>query len=124
MEIDVHCKLTNFRKFMIISTCQSFIPLDFLKDERIFPERPNKHGTMYVEAEDKFTVKRIKEITFVQVSNILGIIYISKSGNTRLKWRSISNGVGRLTGNSSTHALINLFASSTLDESYVNIFKT
>lgn len=121
MEIDVHCKLTNFRKFMILSTCQSFIPVNFFKDERIFPERPNKHGTMYVEAEDKFTVKKIKEITFVQVSKILGIIYTSKSGNTKLKWRSISDCIGRLTGNASTYALINLFTSRTLDESYVKV---
>jgi len=124
MEIDVLCKLTNFRQFMILSTCQSFIPPAFLRDESVFPERAGKHGTMYVEAEDKVTLKRIGEITFVRASEILGIIYNSKSGRTRLKWRSSAKDVGRLTGEVSTNSLVNIFASEILDESHVKAERT
>jgi hypothetical protein len=119
MKIDVLCKLAEFRKFMIISTCHSFIPLDFLRDERVFPERPSTQGTMYVEAEDKATLKRESVITFVSVSEVLGIIYTSKSGRTQLKWRNVRDDVGRLTGDASTNSLVNLFTAQILDESFV-----
>ncbi len=121
MEIEVNCNLANFRMFMILSTCESFISEDLTRDERVFPERPSEYGTMYVEAEDKVTLKRVREITFVQVSDVLGIIYNSKSGRTRLKWRSLGEGVGRLTGKASTNSLINLFTSKTLDRSYARV---
>jgi hypothetical protein len=119
MKIDVLCKLAEFRRFMIISTCQSFIPLDLLRDEMVFPERQSTQGTMYVEAEDKVTLKRVEPITFVRVSEVLGIIYTSKSGRTQLKWRNVREDVGRLTGDASTNSLVNLFTSQILDESYV-----
>ena len=119
MKVDVLCKLSEFRRFMIISTCRSFTPLDFLRDEKVFPERPNTQGTMYVEAEDKVTLKRMGAITFARVSEVLGIIYTSKSGRTRLRWRSVRDDVGRLTGDVTTHSLVNLFTSEILDESYV-----
>ena len=119
MKIDVLCKLAEFRWFMIISTCQSFIPLDLLRDERVFPERSSTEGTMYVEAEDKVTVKREGSITFVRVSEVLGVIYTSKSGRTQLRWRSVREDVGRLSGEVSTHSLVNLFTAHILDESFV-----
>jgi hypothetical protein len=124
MKIDVLCKLAEFREFMIISTCRSFIPLDFLRDERVFPERSSAHGTMYVEAEDKVTLKHEGVITFVRVSEVLGIIYTSKSGRTQLRWRSVRDDVGRLTGEVSTHSLVNLFTSQILDESFIAKVKT
>jgi len=123
MEIDALCDLRSFRAFMILSTCQSFIPTNLLDDERVFPERSSKEGTMYVEAEDKQTIQRVGEITFVQVSEVLGIIYNSKSGKTRLKWRSLKDYLGKLTGEASSNALVNLFASGALDESYTKIGK-
>ena len=46
-------------------------------------------GSIYVEAADKVTLKKIRDITFVNAKDILGIIYNSKSGNTALKWRQI-----------------------------------
>jgi len=59
MKINVLCNLAEFRKFMILSTCQSFAPPQLLRDESVFPERPSKQGTMYVEAEDKVTIQRV-----------------------------------------------------------------
>jgi len=64
-------------------------------------------------------LKRVEPITFVRVSEVLGIIYTSKSGRTQLRWRSVREDVGRLTGDASTHSLVNLFTSQILDESYV-----
>ncbi len=73
---------------------------------------------MYVEAEDKVTVQQIREVRFARVSNVLGIIYNSKSGRTKLKWRHLKGRMGRLSGEASTNTLVNLFASRALSESY------
>jgi len=103
---------------MIMSTCQTYIPLDMDEDETIYPERPSEKGTMYVEAEDKETLQQIREIRFTRVSNVLGIIYNSKSGRTQLKWRHLKGRVGRLSGEASPNTLVNLFTSEALPESY------
>lgn len=118
VKIDSVCDLDRFRRFMIMSTCQSYIPLDLDEDETIYPERSSDKGTMYVEAEDKETVQQIREIRFARVSNVLGVIYNSKSGRTRLKWRHLKGRVGHLTGDASPNTLVNLFASGALPESY------
>ncbi len=123
MEVDVFCTLEKFREFMILSTCNSFIPEKYWFDERVFPERASDKGTMYVEAEDKVTLERMRDITFVQVTEILGIIYHSKSNRTQLKWRIVRQDLGKLTGKVTTHSLVNLFAAKILDESYVNQIK-
>jgi hypothetical protein len=123
MEVDVFCTLEKFREFMILSTCKSFIPDKYWFDERVFPERASEQGTMYVEAEDKVTLEKIRDITFVQVTEILGIIYHSKSNRTQLKWRTARLDLGKLSGKVTTHSLVNLFASRILDESYVNQIK-
>ncbi len=103
---------------MIMSTCQSYIPLDLDEDETIYPERSSDNGTMYVEAEDKETIQQVREIRFTKVSNVLGIIYNSKSGRTQLKWRHLKGRVGRLNGEASPNTLVNLFASEALQRSY------
>ena len=103
---------------MIMSTCQSYIPIELDNDETIYPERSSENGTMYVEAEDKETVHQIRDLRFSRVSNVLGIIYNSKSGRTQLKWRHLKGRVGRLTGEASPNTLVNLFASQALPESY------
>ncbi len=120
MKVDVLCSLEKFREFMILSTCDSFIPEKYWLNKQVFPERPSERGTMYVEAEDKVTLGTMRDITFVQVSEILGIIYHSKSNRTQLRWRVVRNDVGRLVGVVTTHSLVNLFASKVLDETYVN----
>jgi len=118
VKIDSICDLDRFRRFMIMSTCQTYIPLDFDEDENVYPERASEKGTMYVEAEDKETLQQIREIRFTRVSNVLGIIYNSKSGRTQLKWRHLKGRVGRLSGEASPNTLVNLFASQALHESY------
>lgn len=118
VKIDSVCDLDRFRRFMIMSTCQTYIPLDMDEDETIYPERSSDKGTMYVEAEDKETLQQIREIRFTRVSNVLGIIYNSKSGRTQLKWRHLKGRVGRLSGEASPNTLVNLFTSQALPESY------
>ena len=118
VNIDSVCDLGDFRRFMIMSTCQTYIPRELDDDETIYPERASDNGTMYVEAEDKVTVQQIREIRFARVSNVLGIIYNSKSGRTKLKWRHLKGRMGRLSGEASTNTLVNLFASRALPESY------
>jgi len=73
---------------------------------------------MYVEAEDKETVRTEGELSFVRVSSVLGVIYNSKSGRTKLKWRLIKGDMGKVTGEASPNSLVNLYAARVLDRSY------
>lgn len=118
MRIDALCYLSRFREFMILGTCKSFLPSEYADNEKVFPERGSEKGIMYVEAEDKETLQTINDITFVRVSEVLGVIYTSKSGRTRLKWRNIKGDLGRLTGETSSNSLVNLYTSGALDKSY------
>jgi len=119
MKVEAVCDLESFRRFMILSTCQSFIPDELAEDHSVFPERPSSIGAMYVEAEDKETVRAEGEISFVRVSSVLGVIYNSKSGRTRLKWRSIKGDTGKITGEASPNSLVNLYAARVLQRSYI-----
>lgn len=119
MKIDVVCPLESFRRFMILSTCNSFIPDEFIEDVNVFPERPVENGTMYVEAEDKETLRRSRDLQFARVSNVLGVIYNSKSGLTKLKWRHIKDALGKLSGEASGNSVVNLFEAEILDENYI-----
>jgi hypothetical protein len=119
MKIDVVCPLESFRRFMILSTCNSFIPDEYIEDVNVFPERPVENGTMYVEAEDKETLRRSRDLQFARVSNVLGVIYNSKSGLTKLKWRHIKDVLGKLSGEASGNSVVNLFEAEILDENYI-----
>ncbi len=119
MRIDTVCDLGSFRRFMIVSTCDSFIPDEFVGDENVFPERASDQGTMYVEAEDKESLEQIRDIKFTRVSNVLGIIYNSKSGRTHLKWRQFKGDLGRLAGEASTNTIVNLSIAGALKREYV-----
>ena len=118
-KLETTCSLDSFRRFMITSTCRSFIPPEYESDLSVFPERPKEQGTMYVEAEDKVTLNRVNEITFVQVNSVLGIIYNSKSGHTQMKWRHIKGDLGRLNGEASTNTMVNLYEAGALDRSFI-----
>ena len=98
----------SFRRFVIASTCGSFAPRSYLEDPEVFPERDEDKGSIYVEAADKVTLKKIRDITFVNARDVLGIIYSSKSGNTSLKWRQIRRNTGKVKGEASSNSLVNL----------------
>jgi hypothetical protein len=53
----------------------------------------------------------MRDITFINARDILGIIYTSKSGNTKLKWRQLRGRIGRITGEASGNSLGNLVMS-------------
>ena len=89
VEIDVTCHLEAFRRFLVNSTCRSFIPESYLRDPEVFPEKESEPGSIYIEAVDKVSLKRIRDITFVNANDVLGIIYNSKSGHSKLKWRQV-----------------------------------
>ncbi|MGD1835558.1 MAG: hypothetical protein ACPKPY_04755 [Nitrososphaeraceae archaeon] len=120
INIDTTTSLDSFRKFIIVSTCRSFIPESYFRDFDIFPEREDGPGAIYIEAVDKVTLKRIREMTFVNAREILGIIYSSKSGNTKLKWRQIRRKTGKVTGQASVNALVNLVEANVLTQQWVN----
>jgi len=116
-EIDTVAPLEAFRRFLIYSTCYSFIPESYLRDREVFPERSGE-GTIYVEAVDKATLKAIRDITFVNAREVLGIVYTSKSNNSKLKWRQIKGNVGRVTGQASPNALVNLVLAKVITQEY------
>jgi len=93
--------LESFRQFIIVSTCRSFIPESYLRDYEVFPEREDGPGAIYIEAADKVTLKKVREMTFVNAKEVLGIIYSSKSGNTQLKWRQTRRRSGKVDGDAS-----------------------
>ena len=106
--IDAPSTVENFIRFVIASTCSSFAPRSYLEDPEVFPERDEAKGSIYVEAADKVTLKKIRDITFVNARDVLGIIYSSKSGNTSLKWRQIRRNTGKVKGEASSNSLVNL----------------
>ncbi len=123
VKIDAASSLESFRRFTIASTCSSFVPESYRDDTEVFPEREDALGSIYVEAADKVTLKKVRDITFVNAKDVLGIIYNSKSGNTSLKWRQIRHNNGKASGEASSNSLVNLAQSGviTLDwvENYV-----
>jgi hypothetical protein len=118
--IEAACSLESFRRFIIVSTCRSFIPESYMHDFEIFPEREEGPGAIYIEAADKVTLKKIREMTFVNAKEVLGIIYSSKSGNTQLKWRQTRRKNGKVTGEASPNALVNLVESGVITQDWVN----
>ena len=120
VQIETTASLENFRKFIIVSTCRSFIPESYLRDYEVFPEREEGPGAIYIEAADKVTLKKIREMTFVNAKEILGIIYSSKSGNTQLRWRQTRKKSGKVHGNASPNALVNLVESGVLTQEWVD----
>ena len=119
VHIETTSSLESFRKFIIVSTCRSFIPESYLRDLEVFPEREEGPGAIYIEAADKVTLKKVREMTFVNAKEILGIIYSSKSGNTQLKWRQTRRKSGRVQGDASANALVNLVESGVLTQEWV-----
>jgi hypothetical protein len=117
--IDATCSLESFRKFVILSTCNSFVPESYLEDYEVFPERETSPGLIYVEAADKVTLKKIRDMTFVNAKEVLGIIYSSKSGNTNLKWRQVRRTMGKVTGEASTNTLVNLTEAGVITQEWV-----
>ena len=118
--IDTPASVESFRIFIISSTCRSFAPRSYLEDAEVFAEREDSLGAIYVEAADKVTLKKIRDMTFVNARDILGVIYNSKSGNTSLKWRQIKRNNGKVTGEASANSLTNLSESGVLTMDWVD----
>jgi len=117
--ISTPATLESFRRFIISSTCKSYAPRNYLGDAEVFAEREDKLGAIYVEAADKVTLKKIRDITFMNARDVLGIIYNSKTGNTSLKWRQIRRMEGKVTGEASPNSLTNLAEAGVLTLDWV-----
>ncbi|MBI1662046.1 MAG: hypothetical protein IS860_00795 [Nitrosopumilus sp.] len=120
--IGTPASVESFRRFIISSTCKSYAPRSYLDDSEVFAEREDNLGAIYVEAADKVTLKKIRDITFVNARDILGIIYNSKSGNTSLKWRQLKRNHGKVTGEASANSLTNLAESGVLTLDWVESY--
>ena len=120
--IDTPASVESFRRFIIFSTCRSFAPRSYLEDSEVFAEREEDLGVIYVEAADKVTLKKIRDMTFVNARDILGVIYNSKSGNTSLKWRQLKRNNGKVIGEASANSLTNLAESGVLTLDWVESY--
>jgi len=118
VHIDTSTSLESFRRFLINSTCYTFIPDSYLDDNEVFPEKEGETGSIYVEAADLVTLKKIRDISFVNARDVLGIIYISRSGNTKLKWRQVRGRMGKVSGEASANSLVNLITAGVISEEY------
>lgn len=118
VHIETNCSLESFRRFLIGSTCISFIPESYLRNLEVFPEKEGDSGSIYIEAADKVTLNKIRMITFINVKDILGILYTSKSGNTTLKWRQTRGVYGNASGEASGNTLVNLLESGVIKREY------
>ena len=118
VKVETTSALESFRRFLINSTCASYIPESYLYDPEVFPEKDGETGSIYIEAADKVTLKKERDITFINVRDVLGIIYKSKSGSTNLKWRQIRGRGGKVTGEASTNSLVNLITAKVIDQEY------
>jgi|TARA_B100001971_G_scaffold182609_1_gene180046 hypothetical protein len=118
VNIDITSSLESFRRFLINSTCLTFIPEIYLRDTEVFPEKEGESGSIYIEAADKVTLKKIRMISFINVRDVLGILYTSKSGNTTLKWRQTQGIYGKSTGEASANSLVNLLESGVITRKY------
>ena len=118
VKVETTSALESFRRFLINSTCASYIPESYLYDPEVFPEKDGETGSIYIEAADKVTLKKERDITFINVRDVLGIIYKSKSGSTSLKWRQIHGRGGKVTGEASTNSLVNLITAKVIDQEY------
>ena len=117
--ISTPATLESFRRFIISSTCKSYAPRNYLEDSEVFAEREDNLGAIYVEAADKVTLKKIRDIKFMNARDVLGIIYNSKSGNTSLKWRQIRRMEGKVTWEASPNSLTNLAEAGVLTLDWV-----
>ena len=117
--IDTPASVESFRRFVISSTCKSYAPRSYLEDFEVFAEREEDLGSIYVEAADKVTLKKIRDITFANARDILGVIYNSKSGNTSLKWRQLRRNNGKVVGEASANSLTNLAESGVITLDWV-----
>ena len=110
-KIEVYCTLEEMKRFLIESSAKNKFPRKYLRDTKYLFERRSEQGRIYIEADEKRDVEEIEDIVVVEVSNVLGIFYQSKSGRTKLMWRQIHKELGKLSGVASGNTLVNLLES-------------
>ena len=49
VKIDASASIESFRRFIITSTCSSFVPSSYLEDYEVFAEREDSLGSIYVD---------------------------------------------------------------------------
>jgi len=79
-----------------------------MENKNVLFERRQEIGRIYVEAEYKKDIDKVDELVIVEVNNVLGIKYRSRSGRTELIWRQIYGELGKLSGRASGNTIVNL----------------
>lgn len=110
-KIEVYCTLDEMKRFLIESSAKTKFPRKYVKNNKYLFERRTEQGRIYIEADDKKDVVEVEDIVIVEVNNVLGIFYQSKSGRTKLTWRQIHKELGKLSGLASGNTLVNLLES-------------
>ncbi len=110
-KIEVYCTLEEVKRFLVESTAKNKLPRKYIVDPKYMFERRQEQGKIYIEADEKKDIEEIHDLVVVEVDNVLGISYESKSGRTKLIWRQIHKDLGKLTGIASGNTLVNLLES-------------
>ncbi len=110
-KIEVYCTLEEVKRFLVESTAKNKLPRKYIVDPKYMFERRQEQGKIYIEADEKKDIEEIQDLVVVEVDNVLGISYESKSGRTKLIWRQIHKDLGKLTGIASGNTLVNLLES-------------
>ena len=110
-KIEVYCTLEEVKRFLVESTAKNKLPRKYIMDPKYMFERRQEQGKIYIEADEKKDIEEIQDLVVVEVDNVLGISYESKSGRTKLIWRQIHKDLGKLTGIASGNTLVNLLES-------------
>jgi len=108
MKIEVYCTLEEMKRFLIESTCKDRLPREYMENKNVLFERRQEIGRIYIEAEHKKDIDEVDELVIVEVKNVLGIKYRSRSGRTDLIWRQIYGELGKLSGRASGNTIVNL----------------
>jgi len=96
------------KRFLIESTCKNRLPKKYAENPNYLFERRQDIGRIYVEAEYKRDVETLEDLVIIEVKNVLGITYTSRSGRTQLTWRQIYKELGKLYGKASGNTIVNL----------------
>src|SRR3989344_4560364 len=86
--IDTPASLESFRRFIIGSTCRSYAPRSYLEDSEVFAEREDNLGSIYVEAADKVTLKKVRKNNgkVVGEASANSLTNLAESGVLTLDW--------------------------------------
>ncbi|MEM2136819.1 MAG: hypothetical protein QXI93_02555 [Candidatus Methanomethylicia archaeon] len=112
-KVEGKVKLSEFKKFILISVARSEVPLleKHFNQRNLYPEIA---GRIWIHAYEKevvgsFEIQSGEVVDIVRARDVRQITYKSRSKHSVLKWKAIFKSVGVMDGIITTHTLKNLY---------------